>query len=190
MKHFTNKSFILVQRWREKHPVLSWGLLHIYRRHHFHLDSLKQVLPESHGVIQAERDTGGLQSNHPLPKAGLDTRSDQGAQGFIRVGLGNLQGWRHCSLFCQSVTLLGSPNSEKNSSYPVWISLVSAYACCLSLSHHSLCEEPSSASLITLCRYWGLLRGAPEAIAAWGWTRPSSADFFSQSKCCSHWPSR
>lgn len=54
----------------------------MYKRHHFHPDSLKLVLTERHGVIQAERDTGGLQSNRPLPKAGLDKRSDQGAQVF------------------------------------------------------------------------------------------------------------
>lgn len=179
-----------MQRWWEKCPVLSWELLHSYQRHHFQLDFFKQVLTESHGVIQACKGHKRSVVQPSPAQSRVRHRVRPRCSGLYSGGSWQPPRIEALQPFLKSVTLLGCPNSEKNPSYPIWISLVSACACCLSLSRHSCCEEPSSASSTTLHRYWGLLRGAPEAIAAWGWTRPTSADFSSQSKCCCLWPSQ
>lgn len=63
----------------------------------------------------------------------------------------------------QLAPLLSYPSREENSLYPFWISLVSVYACCLTLLSHTAVRS-LVLSADCLSRYQGLLRGAERGI--------------------------
>lgn len=87
-----------------------------------------------------EGTAGGLLPNlFVLPALG----SDQVAQGFSELGLGNLQGWRQQSLSGHPISVLNcSPHSgnifSRIQSEPPWLQLMSS-VCCVSLVH--LCVQ-------------------------------------------------
>ena len=107
-----------------------------------------------------EETSGGLWS-YFLPKAGWDTNPDQVVQGFIWLGLENIQGVAIFTvIFFSSYPLSSSPFFKSRP--PPLVSLPHATAGGLA---PFLCWPP--------CRYRGLLLGASAAISSPGWTSPA-----------------
>ena len=85
--------------------------------------------------------------------------SNQAAQGFIQLGLENLQGGRLHNLSGQPAPLSNCPHRGKTFPYIQSETLSFHLRTFVSHSptlHH--CEEPNSISSMTPCRHWGAVR--------------------------------
>ena len=106
------------------------------------------------------------------PKAGPPLGSDQAVQGFVQLGLENLQGQRLHNLTnlttCSTAWL--PLQWQKFSLYPAWNFLFKFHLLSPVLPTRHHCEGPDSVFWITsFC----ILEGPPKAVSSPGWTLPA-----------------